>query len=235
MPSMTVSVRSFGRAARLSALTLLAVSALSSVAVAQDFEFEDEPAKRSFGIQLGAQRALGDLEVFTERGLGFGIHARQPLRGSRIVSLRADLGFARFTRSRQIGGAAAGSTSFDNQFTSAMGLVGAQATADNETFRPYIHAGVGVGFASAGLTPTGPNLTASSSNGVGLAWMGGVGVYRLIGESDREWAFDVGARLLGMPGINQPSVRVDGTRYIVDQRNVTSAAWSFVLGVHFVP
>jgi hypothetical protein len=76
---------------------------------------------------------------------------------------------------------------------------------------------------------------ASKTSGAGLAWMGGVGVYRLIGESDREWAMDIGARLLGMPNINQPAVRVDGTRYIVDQRSASSAAWSFTLGVHFVP
>jgi hypothetical protein len=236
MPSMTAQTRPVRRGLdlRVAALALL-LGAVPGALGAQDFEFEDEPAKRSVGFQFGAQRALGDLLVFTERGLGLNLHARQPVKGSRLLSLRADVGFSRFAQGQQRGGTTAGSTSFDNQFTAFSAMLGAQVTADNETFRPYLHAGAGVGLASASLTPTGPNLSKESTSGVGLAWMGGAGVYRLLGESDREWALDVGVRVLGMPSIDLPAVRVSGSQFAVDRRSASTPAWSFVLGLHFVP
>ncbi|MCU0636895.1 MAG: hypothetical protein MUE41_18650, partial [Gemmatimonadaceae bacterium] len=209
MPSMTVPTSRRRRLVRAGALASLALFTAPLVAHAQDFEFEDEPAKRTVGFQIGAQRALGDLQTFSERGLGFGVLARQPIKGSRILSIRVDADLGVFTQSFQRSSASAGSVSFDNRFTTFRGLLGAQVTADNETFRPYLHGGAGVGLAQAKMTATAPGISSESNSGVGLAWMAGLGVYRLIGESDREWALDIGARLNGMPSIDQPSVIIN--------------------------
>ncbi|MCU0647653.1 MAG: opacity family porin [Gemmatimonadaceae bacterium] len=230
---MTDLLRRVHPAVRLFSATAVTLMLMPATVRAQDFEFEDEPAKRSVGLVLGAQQAMSDLKTLTERGLAFGVMARQPIKGSRLLSLRLDADLGTFSQNKNTPpGGTAGSGEYETRFTSFRGLLGAQVTADNETFRPYLHAGAGVGLAQARLSPLSANISEESTSGVGLAWMAGVGVYRLIGESDREWALDVGARLNGMPTIDQPSVIRGQTQFTTSRRPGTAASWSFMIGVH---